>query len=145
MSTFKFSQFQISNLRIFELHGSASIFGVPKKHKVATKLISFEGVCLTHVILAPGARGGGVRAAVDDTTSVTAVTIRDRGDEFQIVRKPHVFTVKASPDPQKNNPKSRSAETADEFQIVQKPHVFSVKASPDPPKTTQNPDPLGIS
>ena len=30
---------------------------------------SFEGVCLTHVILTPGACGGGVRAAVPDTTS----------------------------------------------------------------------------
>ena len=29
----------------------------------------FEGVCLTHVILTPGACGGGVRAAVPDTTS----------------------------------------------------------------------------
>ena len=41
---------------------------------------------LTHVILAPGAHGRGVRAAVDDTTSVTAVTAVNRGDirdEFQ--------------------------------------------------------------
>ena len=30
---------------------------------------SFEGVCLTHVILAPGTCGGGVRAAVPDTAS----------------------------------------------------------------------------
>ncbi len=29
----------------------------------------FEGVCLTHVILTPGACGGGVQAAVPDTTS----------------------------------------------------------------------------
>ena len=35
---------------------------------------SFEGVCLTHVILTPGMCGGGVRAAVPDTT------LADSGD-----------------------------------------------------------------
>ena len=34
---------------------------------------SFEGVCVTTVILAPGACGGGLRAAVLDTTSVASV------------------------------------------------------------------------
>ena len=33
----------------------------------------FEGVCVTTVILAPGACGGGLRAAVLDTTSVASV------------------------------------------------------------------------
>ena len=40
----------------------------------------------------------------------------ESGDEFLIVRKPYVFTVKASPDP----PKSPSGECGDEFPIVRK-------------------------
>ena len=40
---------------------------------VGVTLDSFEGVCITTVILAPGACRGGLRAAVLDTTSVAKV------------------------------------------------------------------------
>ncbi len=36
---------------------------------ISSSTHSFEGVCVTHVILAPGACGGGVPAAVLDTAS----------------------------------------------------------------------------
>ena len=40
---------------------------------ISLRLQSFEGVCVTTVILAPGACGGGLRAAVLDTTSGASV------------------------------------------------------------------------
>ncbi len=48
---------------------------------------------LTHVILAPGACGRGVRAAVDDTASAGSA---GSGDEFQIVNFPSVFTAEVN-------------------------------------------------
>ena len=56
-------------------------------------MASFEGVCLTHVILAPGACGRGVRAAVAATTSAGSA---GSGDELQIVQIHNVFTAKVT-------------------------------------------------
>ncbi len=62
-------------------------------------LRSFGGVCVTTVILAPGAcrMGGPSRGSCHHFAgSRGSGGIRN---EFQIVRKPYVFTVKTSPDP----------------------------------------------
>ena len=52
---------------------------------------------------------GGVRAAVDDTTSVKIRSIHSIRHEFQIVRKPRVCTVKTSPRPPPNHPKTKTS------------------------------------
>ena len=44
------------------------------------EIASFEGVCLTHVILTPGACGMGVRAAGPATTSVTSAACSQNAD-----------------------------------------------------------------
>ncbi len=58
---------------------------------------SFEGVCVTAVILAPGACGMGGPSRGSCHHFPGSRGSRGSRDEFQIVRKPHVFTVKASP------------------------------------------------
>ncbi len=61
----------------------------------------FEGVCVTAVILAPGAcgTGGPTRGSCHHFAgSCGSGGSRGIRNEFQIVRKPDIFTVKTSPD-----------------------------------------------
>ncbi len=70
----------------------------------------FEGVCVTAVILAPGACGmGGPSRGSCHHFRGSRSSRGSRGirNELQIVRKPHVFTVKTSPDPPLNPPKAQ--------------------------------------
>ncbi len=69
--------------------------------------LSFEGVCVTAVILAPGAcgMGGPTRGSCHHFAgSRGSGGSREIRNEFQIVRKPHICTVKASPRPPPNHP-----------------------------------------